>query len=373
MAKKKSRSANVARKREKRNRDRKSRSKQIAAEKQRKQSYGKMDEERLHACLIKSRDLLNEPEFEQVHFDVDLMYEEVFTLLRDQNETETPIFQIDVEPKIIGVESEQAYLFGNESAEFEDICDQFREVVLRRLVTPKFMRTLQSALSACEKRFRQNGDRDQAEVAYVSHTLFEVMPQHILIEHPLIIDIGLKTMQFLVDEPLSIEREETHVRKIVSNMLDTETPGYEEGEFTNIITDSIVQEPPFTDVTAPAVPDTAISNTDNDLPTPELNSLPSPDTFPAKAIYKNFDGLALKKVLKEWQNESLQNECATQLDLFNEDEELYITITENRIQLHAQSSEKLDEAMKELETYCQSGIMYLAKTIEEGGNADATE
>lgn len=372
MAKKKSRSANVARKREKRNRDRKSRSKQLAAEKQKKQSYGKMDEERLHTCLVKSRDLLNEPELEQVHFDIDLMYEELFTFLRDHSETETPISQIEVGPKIIGVESEQSYLFGNETAEFEELCDKFRTVVLRRLVTPKFMRSLQSALSACERRFRQNGDRDQAEVAHVSYTLFEVMPPHILIEHPLIVDIGLKTMQFLVDDPPSITRDDTHVREIVSSMLVTETAEYEEGEFSNIFSDAIVQEPTFSDFPLPSVSDSVISNTEKNIPTPELYSLPSPDTLPAKAIYKNFDGMAIKDVLKEWQNDSLENESETQLDLFNEDKELFITITEDRIQLHAQSSAELDLAMEQLEEYCQSGIMYLAKTIEEGGDVDAT-
>ena len=46
MAKKKSRSANVARKREKRNRDRKFKNKQLAVEKQRKVPYRMMDEER---------------------------------------------------------------------------------------------------------------------------------------------------------------------------------------------------------------------------------------------------------------------------------------------------------------------------------------
>ena len=373
MAKKKSRSANVARKREKRNRDRKSRNKQLAAVKQRKQSYGKMNEERLRTCLIKSRDLINEPEFEDVHFDIDLMYEELFTLLRDNDDHETSSSDAIVELKIIGVETEQPSLVENELPGFNDLCEKFRTDVLRRLINPKFMRTLQTALSACEKRFRQIGDRDRAEVAYVSHTLFEVVPQHILVEHPLIIDIGLKTMQFMVDEPLSMKENESHVRNIVSGILETETTEYQEGEFSNIISDTIVQEPPFSEVTEPPEPDSTMSTIETNLPIPELNSLPSPDTLPAKALYKNFDGMAIKNVLKEWQNDSLENESDTQLDLFYEDKELYITITENRIQLHAQSAAKLDVAMEQLEEYCQSGIMYLAKTIEEGGNIDATE
>ena len=373
MAKKKSRSANVARKREKRNRNRKSRNKQLAAEKQRKQSYGKMDEERLRTCLIESRDLINEPEFEEVHFDIDLMYEELFTLLRGNSDADTSETQLDVKPEIIGVESENPDIVPNETPEFNELCEQFRTDVLRRLINPKFMRTLQSALSACEKRLKQIGERDLAEVAHVSHTLFEVVPQHILVEHPLIIDIGLKTMQYLVDEPPSMKEDESRVREIVSGMLETEAAEYQEGELSNIISDAIVQEPPFSEVTAPPEDSVTMSISEINLPEPESNSLPSPDTLPAKALYKNFDGMAIKNVLKEWQNDSLANESETQLDLFYEDKELYITITENRIQLHAQSAAKLDVAMEQIEQFCQSGIMYLAKTIDEGGNVDATE
>ena len=373
MAKKKSRSANVARKREKRNRDRKSRSKQLAAEKQRKQSYGKMNEERLRNCLIKSRDLINEPEFEEVHFDIDMMYEELFTLLRNNNDTETSASDINVEPKIIGVETEKPDLVNNEIPEFNVLCEKFRTDVLRRLINPKFMRALQSALTACEKRFKQIGDRDKAEVAHVSHSLFEVVPQHILVEHPLIIDIGLKTMQYIVDEPPSMKENESHVRDVVSGMLEAETVEYQEGELSIIISDAIVQEPPFSEITTQPETDATILTGENNRPIPEQNSLPSPDTLPAKALYKNFDGMAIKNVLKEWQNDSLENESETQLDLFYEDKELYITVTENRIQLHAQTAAKLDVAMEQLEEYCQSGIMYLAKTIEEGGNLDATE
>lgn len=373
MAKKKSRSANVARKREKRNRDRKSRSKQLAAEKQRKQSYGKIDEERLRTCLIKSRDLINEPEFEEVHFDIDLMYEELFTLLRNHHETEIFEPEINTPPKIIGVETEIPNSVNDEIPEYVELCEKFRTHVIRRLVTPKFMRNLQSALSLCEKRFKQIGDRDRAEVAHVSHTLFEAMPQHILVEHPLIIDLGLKTMQFLVDELPYMQEDESRVRDIMSGMLETETAEYQEGELSIIISDTIVQEPPFSEVTTPSEPDDSILTYENNRPVPEPDSLPSPDTLPAKALYKNFDGMAIKNVLKEWHNDSIESESETQFDLFYEDKELYITITENRIQLHAQSAEKLDVAMDQLEDYCKSGIMYLAKTIEEGGHVDATE
>ena len=72
MAKKKSRSANVARKREKRNRRQKSKQKQLASGKQKKVHYGKLDEEGLFNMLMSSRGFCEEPEFENIHFDLEL-------------------------------------------------------------------------------------------------------------------------------------------------------------------------------------------------------------------------------------------------------------------------------------------------------------
>ena len=85
MAKKKGRrSANVARKREKRKRSQKSRQKQLAIEKQRRLRYEKSEEEHLHACIAQSRQLLHEPELEGVLFDPELTYIRVMELLSDQ-------------------------------------------------------------------------------------------------------------------------------------------------------------------------------------------------------------------------------------------------------------------------------------------------
>lgn len=373
MAKKKSRSANVARKREKRNRDRKNRNRQIAAEKHRRPSYGKMDEERLHNCLIKSRELLNEPEFENVHFDIDMMFDEIYRLINQNDFIMVPKPRVLPITEHVDLQEEEPYFINSDSDDPEEICEMFRTDVLPRLISPKFMRALLSALSECENRFLRIGDRERAEVAFVTHTLFEVVPNHILVEHPLIIDIGLKTMQFLVDAPPSFNEDSSRVRYILTDVLGTESSEFQEGNISNILSDGIVGEKSFTQNETHQEPETQQSVNESDIPPPISKPLPSPDTLPAKALYKNFDGMAIKNVLKEWQNESLEKETETQLDLFNENQELYITITENRIQLHAHSDEKLSSAMKELEAYCQSGIMYLAKTIEEGGIPDATE
>ena len=67
--------------------------KQIALEKQRKLLHEKSEEEYLHACISASRKLLDEPEFEGILFDPELMQKRVMEVL-DHIETEnedTPI------------------------------------------------------------------------------------------------------------------------------------------------------------------------------------------------------------------------------------------------------------------------------------------
>jgi hypothetical protein len=349
MAKKKGRSANVARKREKRNRDRKSRHKQLAVEKQRRLPYGKMDEERLHTCLMKSQDLLEEPELERLHFDLDLVYDEIIQFLSD-NKTQHPLQDSD------------------------ENFEKFRTEVLPRLITPKFMRTLISALTACENRLRRTGERDLADVAFVTQSLFEVAPPDIFAEHPLIHGIVMQTLCLLIEEPPSPNEEHPIVRNILSDVLENrDSESQQEAILSNMFSDSIAKEPSFANVESQPIdmPDTLPIPI---VPEPAVSQpAPSPDSLPAKALYKNFDGLAIKEVLKTWQGQTLEKETATQLDFFNVDQELYITVTENRVQLHAHSEAKLNTAMEELESHCQSALMYLAKTYEEGGKTDGTE
>lgn len=369
MAKKKSRSANVARKREKRNRDRKFKNKQLAVEKQRKVPYRKMDEERLHTCLMKSRELLDEPEFEKVHFDIDLMYTELVELLRDRQDTSIPQVQVQLQLESLEETDDRQYLNSNDeqstSPNSDEICERFRTEVLLSLITPKFLRILFSALTACENRLRRTGDRDQAEVVFVAQSLFEIVPPDIFVEHPLIQDIGIRTLHLLTEQPPPFNEEHPVVRNILSDVLDTDNTEYQEEKLSNMLSDAIVEEPSLTEVEAPQVAN--IPPTNLTKPPPIISQpIPSPDSLPAKAIYKNFDGLAIREVLKEWQGDALEKETKTQLEYFNHDQELYITVTENRVQLHTHSEEKLTEAMEELETHCQSALMYLAKTYDEG-------
>ena len=61
------------------------------------------------------------------------------------------------------------------------------------------------------------------------------------------------------------------------------------------------------------------------------------------------------------------NESEEKVEFVDVENERYITVTEERLQLHARSGAELTMAMAEVETECRSAVMYLAKTIEERG------
>ena len=114
----------------------------------------------------------------------------------------------------------------------------------------------------------------------------------------------------------------------------------------------------------------------SDPPTVEIE-IPtvSPDELPARALYKNFNGLGIKENFEgRTDNASLQaglsnytlvNESEEQVEFVDVENERYITVTEERLQLHARSDAELTIAMAEVEAQCTSAVLYLAKTIEE--------
>ena len=411
MAKKKGRRAvNVARKREKRNRDRKFRQKQLAIEKQRRLPYEKSEEAHLHACISQSRKLLDEPELEGVHFDFELMYTRVTEVLdnyhadeTDADESEEDVIDLtNMMDEVVASEEEL-----NALPEAERACEHFRLEVLPHLVTPDFMQQLGQALTASEKRLKLTGNRELAEVAYVTRSLFEAAPPEILVFHPMIQTIGVETLRILVEEPgMVIDRHE-EVKEILSNVLeyeDTETyqsqpisvfsntqQNPEPHEAANIESGLIETTPPHLDIVKtegtdieqalpssvenPSLPDPVKLP---DTPTSELTTPPiSPDELPARALYKNFSGLGIKESFEEQtDNPSLQegltnyalvNESEERVEFVDVENERYITVTEERLQLHARSAAELTIAMAEVEAQCTSAVMYLAKTIEERG------
>ncbi len=414
MAKKKGRrSLNVARKREKRNRDRKFRQKRLAIEKQRRLPYEKSEEEHLHACISQSRKLLDEPEFEGILFDFGLMYTQVTEVLDNQQTDETnPLIDepkedlIHLTTNVTEDTTREEEL--NSLSEAERACEHFRLEVLPHLVTPDFMQQLVQALTACEKRLKLTGNRELAEVAYVTRSLFEAAPAEILTFHPMIQTIGIETLRILVEEPnIVIDRRE-EVKEIFSNVLEYEDSETYESQPISVFSDagqnserdkkgasaSTLTEPVSLDLDTVNTEETAIEQ-DSPSPTENFTSSPepsefsdtppleieistvSPDELPARALYKNFNGLAIKKSFEEWTDDTSLQEGLTNYALVNESEEQvefvdaenqrYITVTEERLQLHARSAAELTIAMAEVEAQCTSAVMYLAKTIEERG------
>ncbi|MYK17566.1 hypothetical protein F4055_05260 [Candidatus Poribacteria bacterium] len=420
MAKKKGRrSANVARKREKRKRYQKSRQKQLAVEKQRRLRYEKSEEEHLHACIAQSRQLLHEPELEGVLFDPELMYTQVMELLSDYEVEgrDTPTNEsVEVSPIFPrnALDTEMAIMEQPAStSDAETACENFRLEVLPHLVTPEFMRNLRQALTACETRLKLTGNRNLAEVAYVTRSLFEAAPPEILAFHPMIQAIGIETLRVLVEEQDLIIEWRDGVKEILSDVLEHEDLEASSPQQTSVFSDTPIdhkrQKGNDTETTPPALDamdvetetyiEYAAPNRDEpevnatieaaldpapveSLETLMLEAAPqplsfSPDELPARALYKNFTGLAIKENFKEQTdkvasqngllNYALVSESEEQIEFIDIENERYVKITEERLQLHARSDTELRIAMTEIEAQCSSVLMYLAKTIEERG------
>ena len=422
MAKKKGRrTTNVARKREKRNRDRKTRQKQLAVEKQRRLLHEKSEEEHLYDCISRSRELLDEPEFEGVHFDPILMYKRVMEVL-EHDETESPDTPLDISEYLL--ESEEGAIdltnvnVGDEAAinedpsivvpEGEDASDQFRLEVLPPLVTPDFMEKLTQALIACEMRLKRTGNRELAEVAFVTRSLFEAAPPEILAFHPMIQTIGIETLRALVEEIDIIVDGREDVKEILTDVLaqeDSETfesqplsvfsnTGLEDAveaepvESVSLGTEAIASEEPIiedslsTSIEAEKDPPAPPVQSSEPEPTVLQETAPppptlSPDELPACALYKNFNGLDIKDNFEKstdgvsgqdaLANYALVNENEEQIEFADVENERYITVTEEKLQLHARSEAELAIAMAEVEARCTSAVMYLAKTVQERG------
>ena len=428
MAKKKGRrTTNVARKREKRNRDRKTRQKQLAVEKQRRLPYERSEEEHLHACISQSRELLDEPEFEGVHFDPILMHKRVMEVL-EYDETEPTDTPVDISEFLLAPEEDSIYLTNIDldeavvdeeqpvlMPEAEEACDHFRLQVLPHLVTPDFMQKLMQALTACETRLKRTGNRELAEVAFVTRSLFEAAPSEILAFHPMIQTIGIETLRALVEEIDVILEGQEEVKEILTDVLAHEDSETHQSQplavFSNTDLDDEIESDPVESVdlqTEAIVSEAAVieesslisiaAEAEKDPPgasdqpiepepvalqetVPSEAAAPpptlSPDELPARALYKNFKGLTIKENFESstddassqegFVNYALVNENEERLEFADVENERYITITEERLQLYARSETELAIAMTEVEACCTSAVMYLAKTVEERG------
>ena len=369
MAKKKRRSANVARKREKRNRNQKSKHKQLALEKQRKLQLSKLDEEGIFNLLMKSRDFINEPEFEKVHFDIDETMAEISKFI-EQADISVKLNFEDEDDNRISENSEETN--SNFKSEFfqsmnnaEVFWDAFLSEMLVMLVTPEIIGSLKVALSSSERRFKRTGDRSRADVAFVARTFFDVAPKDQYAEHPIFEGIMVNTFRQISMQELSANTEMHHGSEVTTDTINAnihhldDTISHIEQQSSNDSVNDTFK------ITYQQLQNGSISDTV--LPFPITN------TLPAKALYRNCIGIEIRELLNNWEVNHPESYNALYSSESDQEINTHMHITRDRLHLFAHCEEKLTIAMDALETYCQSEVMFLAKTFDEGGDSDGTE
>ena len=342
MAKKrKNRHLNIARKRAKRQQNQKSKRKQLAIQKQRALQAAKSDEELLQDKIVNSRLLLDEPEFENITFDQDLLRQKTMEAF------EAGSFTSEVEG------SEEATPEGEEGP--ESISDIFRFEVLRHLITVEFINTVSYALKACETRLKRMGNREQAEIAFVARSLFEYADPETLAFHPLIFNTCVRTLREMLADPQPAPDAITGVLSDVfeeSQSAETEdqpeTPGDSDEDEETVDSAS---EPEEDQTTKPEIAP----------PVPEV----LPETLRAKALYKNADGLEIRNAIEFGNGYRVVQTTDSQVEFAHTDGQRYITLTTDRLLLQCPSKELLDVAMVEVEALCNDALFYLARTVDD--------
>ncbi len=360
MAKKKKRSANVARKREKRNRNQKSKHKQLALEKQRKLQFNKLDEEGIFELLMNSRSLVLEPELENVHFDFDKTITQLsnYIQLLDINaELNSEDEEDEKTPENSG--ERNSHFTGKFFQSMDDI-EVFMEIFLveamPNLMTPEIIGSLKVALSNCEKRFKRTGDRSQAEAAFVARTFFDVAPKEQYSEHPIFEGILINTIR-LISTQQHLTNTEMHAEPEIDS--DTTIPNTQELDEPMLCNQ---EQSAYDFLNETSVPDFQLF----------LDGTIS-DKYPVNALYRNCIGVDIVELLGDWETNQPETYNTIHGNASGRVIENYVHVTSDRLHLFAHSAEELTIAMDALENYCQSAVMFLAKTIDEGGNSDGTE
>ena len=347
MAKKrKNRHLNIARKRAKRQQNQKSKRKQLAIQKQRALQAAKSDEELLQDKIVNSGLLLDEPEFENITFDQDLLRQKT-----------TEAFEAgSFNPEVQG-DDEAASETENGP---ESISDIFRFEVLRHLITVEFINTVTYALKACETRLKRVGNREKAEVAFVARSLFEYADPETLAFHPLIFNTCVRTLRQMLAGP---QPESDPIRGVLSEVFDEsqsaetddqpETPSdlNEDEETVDSASEPVLILEPEEDRTTK--PETA-------PPVPEV----LPETLKAKALYKNADGLEIRNAIEFGNGYRVVQDTDSQVEFAHTDGQRYITLSADRLLLQCPSRELLDVAMGEIEALCDDALFYLARTVD---------
>ena len=348
MAKKgKNRRLNIARKREKRRQKQKSRRKQSAFQKQQALQTTKSDEALLQAKIANGKLLLDEPEFENITFDPNLLRQKTIEAL------ESDLFVSE------GEEAEKSTSVGEE--DLERINEVFRFEVLAHLITVEFINTVSYALKACETRLKRMGYREKAEVALVARSLLECTDPGTLVFHPLIFSICARALEEILATPQSTPDTVTNVFSSVleaSQAIETE-----EQPETPINPDEDEET-----VHGASEPVLILEPEENQTTTPEITpSAPEglPETLKAKALYKNTDGLEVRNAVEFGNGYRVVRDNDSQVEFTHTDGQRYITLTEDRLLLQCPSKELLEIAMAEVESLCDDALFYLAKTIDD--------
>ena len=348
MAKKrKNRHLNIARKRAKRQQNQKSKRKQLAIQKQRALQAAKSDEEQLQDKIVNSRLLLDEPEFENITFDQNLLRQKT-----------TEAFEAgSFNPEVQG--DEEATLESEEGP--ESISDLFRFEVLRHLITVEFINTVSYALKACETRLKRTGNREKAEIAFVARSLFEYADPETLAFHPLIFNICICTLRQILADPqpkpdaimsvLSKVFEESQSAETEDRPETPSDPDEDEETVDSTNEPSLVIEP---EEDQTAKPETT-------PPAPEV----LPETLKAKALYKNGEGLEIRDVIEFGNGYRVVQDTDSQVEFAHTDGQRYITLTADRLLLQCPSIELLEVAMGEVEALCDDALFYLARTVDD--------
>ena len=346
MAKKKNRSANIARKRAKRKQEQKSRRKYLAIQKQRRLHGEKSDEERLHEMILQSRLLVDEPELRAITFDTDLMKERVLEVLESRSENADEGGAIDRSGGDTLDEIE---------GEHEVAGDHFRQEILPHFLTPEFIHKITHALTACETRLNRTGQQRRAGIALVARSIFELADPQVLVFHPLVLGVTVRTLEYLLNQPgqVSEHDQRAFVQEVISdihnlraNQDDTEL---QDGEIDAADLDD-------SDVAVPSD-----DEVETEVFVPDISS----DELPARALYQNFDTLRTRQVIESWDGYRLVNDTTEQVEFLQPDLNRYITLTSNRLLLQCTSMTDLNVAMTEVEKQCEPELIYLAKTLVE--------
>ncbi len=360
MAKKKKRSANVARKREKRNRNQKSKHKQLALEKQRKLQFNKLDEEGIFELLMNSRSLVLEPEFENVHFDFDKTITQLSNYIQLPDINTELDFEDEEDNRISeNTEDRNSHFKGKFFQSMDDIevfIESFLVEAMPNLMTPDIIGSLKVALSNCEKRFKRTGDRSQAEAAFVARTFFDVAPKEQYNEHPIFEGILINTIRLISTEQ-HLTNTERHAEPEIHS--DTTIPNIQELDEPIL---SNQEQSSYDFLNETSVPDFQLF----------LDGTIS-DKYPVNALYRNCIGRDIVELLGGWETKQPETYNTINGDASGQEIENYVHVTSDRLHLYAHSTDELTIAMDALEAYCQSAVMFLAKTIDEGGDADGTE